>query len=74
MDEVASRRQGTPCIPNIGPQQRRKRLLFGVVLLAIGTAAAVLLIATSVHPGWRLPLFLLFWGGAVGVFQAREKT
>ena len=74
MGEVGSGRPGAPCIPNIGPRERRKRFVLGVVLLAIGTVAAVSLIATSVHAAWRLGLFLLFWAGAVGIFQAREKT
>jgi hypothetical protein len=62
------------CIPNIGSRERRRRLLFGVALLVLGALVAAFLIIGGVHPLWRLPLFGLFWAGATGIFQAREKT
>ena len=59
---------------NIGPQERRKRLLFGLVWWAIGLGTALALSAQGLSRWWRSPLFLCFWLGALGVFQAREKT
>ena len=59
---------------NIGPRERRKRLLMGVGMLAVGAASALALIATGVPRAWRIGLFFPFWMGALGIFQAREKT
>lgn len=65
---------GPACVPNIGSGERRRRLRFGVVSLGVGALALIILIATGIPRLWRLALFLPFWAGALGVFQAREKT
>lgn len=62
------------CIPNISTAERRKRLAFGLVVLAISLAVLALLLVTGVNRWWRLPLYFLFWGAAIGFFQWREKT
>jgi hypothetical protein len=62
------------CLQNIGPAERRKRLMFGLVTLAAGLAIGALLILTGLNHWWRLILFVPFSAGAVGFFQAREKT
>ena len=62
------------CIPNINNRERRKRLLFGVIALAISLIVLAALIMTGVNRWWRLPLTLLFWGAAIGYFQWRDKT
>jgi hypothetical protein len=62
------------CIQNIGPAERRKRLMFGVVTMVAGLAIGSLLILAGASHWWRLMLFLPFAGGAIGFFQAREKT
>ena len=59
---------------NIGPGERRKRLLMGIAMLAVGVGITAALILTGVSRGWRVGLFLPFWMGALGLFQAREKT
>ena len=64
----------TVCVPNIGPRERRRRLVAGIVMLAIGVAAAVALYVLDVERWWALGLFLPFWGGATGVLQAYEST
>ncbi len=64
----------TECAVNIGLQERRKRLRFGVVTLALGALIAAALIGTGVNHWWRLALFLPFASGAVGIFQALDKT
>jgi hypothetical protein len=61
-------------VVNIGPRERRKRLVFGVVALGVGAAIAVLLVLINAPLVWRVPLFVPFFVGALGVFQAREKT
>jgi hypothetical protein len=62
------------CIQNIGQAERRKRLTFGLFMLVAGLAIGTLLIAARAGALWRLILFLPFAGGAIGFFQAREKT
>ena len=59
---------------NIGPQERRKRLAFGVVLLGASLAAAAMLIHADVARGWRMLLVVPLWAAALGFFQARERT
>ena len=62
------------CIANIGRGERRKRTIFGIVMLGVGAAALVALLAAGVQPLFRLPLFFAFWLGLLGLLQAREKT
>lgn len=62
------------CTPNIGPAERRKRLLFGVGLFAACAVIAAALIVAHANRWWRLVLFVPLWMAASGVFQAREKT
>ena len=61
-------------IANIGAGERRKRLLFGVFALVVGAVIAALLIAVASPALWRLPLILVFYAGALGVFQSLDKT
>jgi fatty acid desaturase len=61
-------------IANIGAGERRKRLLFGVFALLVGVVIAGLLIAVASPILWRLPLILVFYAGALGVFQSLDKT
>jgi len=65
---------GQVCIANISQRERRKRLMSAVVQMAIAIAILAVLVVTGVDRWWRLPLFLLFWGAAVGYFQWRDKT
>ena len=59
---------------NIGPRERRKRTLMGVVMLIVAVGALAGLAATGVHRAWRLALFVPFWLAALGWFQARQRT
>jgi hypothetical protein len=61
-------------LANIGPKEVRKRLLLGVVMLAIGVVLAVIFTYAGVSRGWYAVLFLPFWMGTVAVSQARKKT
>jgi hypothetical protein len=67
---------GTPAerVINIGARERRKRLSVGIVALSVGVVIAVLLVVVRAPLVWRLPLFLPFYVGALGFFQARDKT
>jgi len=62
------------CIANIGPRERMKRMRFGVVLLGVGSAVLAALFVCGVHRAWRLALLLPYWAGALGLFQALERT
>ena len=62
------------CTPNIGPRERRTRQRFGLLTLAVGVAIGGGLIALGLARWWRLGLLLPLAMGALGVFQAREKT
>lgn len=61
-------------VPNIGLEGQRKRLEGGLAGLLVGTAASLALISSGINRWWRLFLFFPFWQGALGVFQARDKT
>jgi hypothetical protein len=61
-------------VGNIGTGERRKRLVFGIVAFGVGVVITVLLVVARAPFVWRLPLFLVFYFGALGVFQARDKT
>ena len=62
------------CIANIGPRGRRRRMGFGIVILVLGGLAAVALSQAHAPRLWRVMLFLPFWVGALGVFQAVGNT
>jgi len=59
---------------NLGPRGRGRRLILGIVMLGLGAAGAGVLILTGADRGLRAFLFLPFWGGALGVLQARTHT
>ena len=61
-------------VANIGVAERRKRLAFGFLAFGVGAVIALLLILIDAPVIWRLPLFLLFFAGGLGVFQSRDKT
>ena len=61
-------------VTNIGPRESRKRLLFGLVMLALGIiAAAALSLVPAAVVYWRLLLFIPFWLAALNVLQAKRK-
>jgi hypothetical protein len=64
----------TVCIPNIGPQERRRRLYSGVIGLIFSVVILAVLMLTGVVVWWRLALFLPLWMSMSGIFQARERT
>ncbi len=48
--------------------------MMGAGMLAVGVGIAVALILAGVEHWWRVGLFVPFWVGALGVFQARAHT
>ncbi|HKR01535.1 MAG TPA: hypothetical protein VJT09_12730 [Pyrinomonadaceae bacterium] len=59
---------------NIGPRERRKRRLMGVVALTVGVSVAFVLIIMQA-PRWsRLIIFFPIWIAGLGLLQAKEKT
>ena len=66
--------EGAICIPNIGVKNRQMRRNFGLVMVAIGVIAGLVMIVAGADFWIRAWLFLPFYLGAIGVFQAREKT
>ena len=65
---------GEVCIANIGPKERQRRLMVGVVGLIVGMALVAALIVTGAPLWTRALAFLPFVGGAFGFWQYREKT
>jgi hypothetical protein len=57
---------------NIRPSEQRKRLIFGVMAIAAACGWAITGRASSRMGG--IILFALFWFGALGIYQAKEKT
>jgi hypothetical protein len=62
------------CIANIGPRERRRRLMFGIATLAASMVISFLFVLYGVRPVFRLPLFVPLFVGALGFFQARDRT
>jgi hypothetical protein len=62
------------CIANIGPRERRKRLVFGVVALFLSVVISAIFVIQGVRPIWRLFLFVPLFAGALGFFQSRDRT
>ena len=62
------------CIPNIGANERRKRLVSGIITLIIAAAIGIFLIVNAWAWWTRLILFLPLFSGFIGIFQAKEKT
>lgn len=62
------------CLPNINLAERRRRLAFGTVALALGVAASIPLVLADVSRWWRVPLIVLFYPAAIGYFQFADHT
>jgi hypothetical protein len=61
-------------VTNIGPSERRKRRLLGVVALTVGVSLAFLLVIMQA-PRWsRALIFFPIWIAGLGLMQSREKV
>lgn len=61
-------------LQNIGPGERRRRLVGGLVGLGGAAAIAAFLMAIDASPGWRVVTGVPLWLGLLGVLQSRTKT
>lgn len=61
-------------IPNIGPRGQTRRMRLGFVFLGVAILLGALLFVVGAGWGWRLALFVPLWIGALGIFQALDKT
>ncbi len=59
---------------NIGPRERIKRRVLGIVSLMVGAGLAFALVAYHAPVFVRLLVFFPLWMAGLGLFQAREKT
>lgn len=59
---------------NIGPRERTKRRVLGIVALTVGVSLAFLLVTLGVPRPLRLVVFFPVWVAGLGLLQAREKT
>jgi hypothetical protein len=62
------------CVPNIGPRERRRRLIGGLVMGSIAVIAATVLVIMGTSRIWRALLVLPIGGAALGLFQVHAKT
>jgi len=60
--------------PNIGPRQRQRRLIAGVLFLLVAAGAAAALILSGAPRPWRLLVFLPAWVAALGFYQVSAHT
>jgi len=61
-------------VANIDARGQRRRLVGGVVWLAIASMATAALVMLRAHGGWYALLVVPFTLAALGWFQARERT
>ena len=59
---------------NIGPRERSKRRVLGIVALTVGVSVAFVLVVTGMPRLVRLVVFFPIWIAGLGLLQAREKT
>ena len=64
----------TVCIANIGPAQRTLRMRMGIASLSAGVMVALGGAALGFAPWTHALASVWFYGGFLGVFQAREHT
>ena len=59
---------------NIGPAERRKRFVMGVVMLALSGVLILVFMMNHFSHSWRFILFLPIFFGMLGLIQDREKV
>ena len=61
-------------ISNLGRAGKRARLFVGIVALLLGATMSAFMLKGDMEPAGRMPVFLLFFMGFIGVFQAAAAT
>lgn len=59
---------------NMGPAEKRVRMIMGTASLIVGVVAAAILVYAGVSRWWRLLLVIPFYNAALGLFQASSGT
>ena len=59
---------------NLDRKGKRLRLSIGIVALLLGAATSVFMVMADVELAWRTPIFLFFFMGFGGLFQAATAT
>ncbi|HWS99425.1 MAG TPA: hypothetical protein VN256_04060 [Pyrinomonadaceae bacterium] len=59
---------------NLGPRERRKRRLMGIVSLTVGVGLAFVLVVYGAPRLFRLVIFFPIWMAGLGLLQSRERT
>lgn len=59
---------------NIGPREQRRRLTFGIVMLAVAAVIIAGQIVLDWPKWWRMLTVLPFFAGMLGVLQAHRGT
>lgn len=72
-DDLASA-TGDVCVANIGPSERRQRLLIGSIGAVVCAAISLAFVLDGGGRAWRLVLFLPWWISMLGLLQARAQT
>ena len=62
------------CIPNIGPRERRRRLIGGLVSLLVSAALMVALVTGHAARGWRVAAFVPLLFTLIAFLQVQQKT
>lgn len=61
-------------VANIGPRERAKRRVMGIVALTAGVAFAFVLVVFGAPRVLRLVVFFPVWLAGLGLLQSRERT
>jgi len=62
------------CPINIGPKQRRRRIILGILMFLGSAALAIFLLGSEFPHAWRFFLFFPFYLSMLGFLQAKAKT
>ena len=71
---VAAIRDTEIAAVNIGPRERLKRRVMGIVFLVVGAGLAFLMVAYDAPRLFRAVVFFPIWMAGLGLFQASGKT
>ncbi|MFC1482047.1 hypothetical protein ACFL6E_07385 [Candidatus Neomarinimicrobiota bacterium] len=59
---------------NIGPEERRKRQIFGFMMLGVAAVMLYLFISLGINHWWGVFLWIPLFLGAIGILQCYHHT
>jgi len=71
---IAAIRDSETTAVNIGPRERLKRRVMGIVFLAVSAGLAFSMVAYDAPRLFRAAVFFPLWMAGLGLFQASGKT